>query len=187
MSEVVTGRAQDLVLFLMGENIDRNIVWDLSEHQEKKKRSLSSNRYYWNLVEELAVKTKTPKMKIHNLYLRQVGQTEKIGDKPIFMLLPDDDATEEQVLLSSTYHLAPRRETKEGTDGKLYRWYVMLRGSSDFLVNEMNMLVDLAVQDAKEQGIEVLPPDELAHIRELERANEQRKQNKGNINTSEGA
>lgn len=174
MSEVITGKAIDIISHLM--NADKEALWDLSVHKDKKKRSLSSNSYYWCLLEQLAVKTHVPKMKIHNLFLRQVGQIEKIGDKPIYMLLPDDDATEEQVLLASTYHLAPRRETKEGTDGRRYRWYVMLRGSRDFMVDEMNMLVDLAVQDAKEQGIEVLSPDELAHIRELEKAHEEKNQ-----------
>lgn len=174
MAETITGTARDLIMVLMRDDIPRDKKWDLAEHQDKKKRSLSSNSYYWCILEQLAVKTKTPKMKIHNLYLRQVGQVEKFGDKPVYMLLPDDDATEEQVLLASTYHLAPRRETKEGTDGKRYRWYCMLKGSSDFNVEQMNMLVDLAVQDAKEQGIEVLSPDELAHIRELEKAHEQK-------------
>ena len=178
----MTGTALEIVSFLMEQ--DKNKQWDLEEHKEKKHRSLSSNAYYWKLLEELTIKTHIPKMKIHNLYLRQVGQTEKVGDKPIFMLLPDDDATEEQVLLSSTYHLAPRREVKEGTDGRIYRWYVMLRGSSTFTVEEMNMLVDLAVQDAKAQGIETLTPNELEHIRELEKANEQKQKNKSNGHTS---
>lgn len=178
MSEVIIGKAIDIISHLM--NADKEILWDLSVHKDKKKRSLNSNRYYWNLVEELAVKTKTPKMKIHNLYLRQVGQTERIGDKPIYILLPDNDKTEEETLLASTYHLAPRRETKQGKDGITYRWYVMLKGSSDFDVEHMNMLVDLAVQDAKEQGIEVLTPDELAHIRELEKNHEEKNKKHSN-------
>lgn len=174
MAEVITGTARDICFMLMDENIPKDKVWDLTEHNVKRKRSISSNNYYWNLVDELALKTKTPKMMIHNLYLREVGQVEKFGDEPVYMLLPDDDATERQVLLTSSYHLMPRRETKEGKDHKMYRWYVMLKGSSDFDVEHMNMLVDLAVQDAIEQGIEVLTPDELAHIRELEKANEQK-------------
>lgn len=177
---MMTGTALEVVSFLMEQ--DKQKLWDVDEHKEKRRRSLSSNAYYWKLVEELTIATHIPKMKIHNLYLRQVGQTEKVGDKPIYMLLPDDYETEEQVLLASTYHLAPRRETKQGTDGKTYRWYVMLRGSSTFSVEEMNMLVDLAVQDAKAQGIETLTSDELAHIRELELANEQK--NKSNINST---
>ena len=174
MADTITGTSKDVVMFLMGDNIPMDKLWDLTEHKDKKKRSLSSNAYYWTLVEQLAVKTKTPKMKIHNLYLRQVGQVEKFGDKPVYMLLPDDDATEEQVLLASTYHLMPRRETKEGTDHKMYRWYVMLKGSSDFNVEQMNMLVDLAVQDAQSEGIQTITPDELAHIRELEKVHEER-------------
>ena len=170
MGDVITGKAIEIVTFLMGAS--KELVWDLSLHKDKKKRSLSSNRYYWNLLEELTVKTHVPKMKIHNLYLRQVGIREMFGDKPVYMLLPDDDETEEQVLLSSTYHLSPLRQTKTGSDNKRYRWYVMLKGSSEFLTDEMNMLVDLAVQDAKEQGIEVLTPDELAHIREYEKKRE---------------
>lgn len=170
MGETITGKAIDIITYLL--DADKEALWDLVRHKDKKKRSLSSNNYYWRLLEELAIKTKVPKMKIHNLYLRQVGQTEKYGDKPVFMLLPDDDETEEQVLLAESYHLAPRRETKKGLDGRTYRWYVLLKGSSSFNTEEMNMLVDLAVQDAREQGIEVLTPEELAHIRELEEANE---------------
>lgn len=172
MKDIITGKAIDIITHLM--DADKEILWDLSIHKNKKKRSLSSNKYYWNLVDELALKTHIPKMKIHNKYLREVGIREQFGGKSVYMLLPDDDETEEQVLLSSTYHLAPLRQTKVGADKKIYRWYVMLKGSSDFMTDEMNMLVDLAVQDAIELGIETMTPEELAHIRELEKENEQK-------------
>lgn len=175
MGEVITGKALDIITHLM--DADKETLWDLSLHKDKRKRTLNSNKYYWTLVEELAVKTHVPKMKIHNLYLRQVGLTEKFADKPVYFLIPDTDVAEEQVLLSSTYHLAPRRETKLGADGIMYRWYVLLKGSRDMTVDQFSMLVDLVVQDAKEQGIEVLTPDELAHMRELERENEQKSNN----------
>ena len=173
MGDTITGRAIDIITHLMDS--DKNILWDLSLHKSKKKRSLSSNKYYWNLVDEMALKTHIPKNKIHNGYLREVGIREMFGGKACYMLLPDDDDTENQVLLSSTYHLAPLRQTKVGTDKKRYRWYVMLKGSSDFMTDEMNMLVDLAVQDAKQLGIETMTPQELAHIRELEKANEEKR------------
>lgn len=171
--EKIVGKALDIVTFLL--DVDKEALWDLSPHKEKRKRTLSSNNYYWNLLEDLAVKTKVPKMKIHNLYLRQIGLREIFGGKAIYMLLPDDDSTEEQVLLSSTYHLSPLRQTKIGSDKKQYRWYVMLKGSRDMTVEQFSMLVDMAVQDAKEQGIETLTPQELLHIRELEKSNELKK------------
>ena len=164
-----SGTALQIVTFLMGENIDKNCVWDISKHKDVKKKSLNQNGYYWKLLEELAVKTHVPKAKIHNINLRHLGLLEKIDDKPVFILLPDTDEAEEKTLLSLTYHLAPRKETKIGADGKTYRWYVMLRGSSDMNMQEMSALVDFAVQDAKSNGIEVLTPAELEHLRELER------------------
>jgi hypothetical protein len=88
--------------------------------------------------------------------------------------LPDSEQDEKQTLNAITYHLSTRKETKIGTDGKTYRWYVMLRGSSEMNVQEMSALVDFAVQDAKALGIEVLTPDELEHIRQLELMHERK-------------
>lgn len=172
--EKITGTSLDICRFLMQLDIDPNSIWDLTAHKEKK--TLSQNSYYWVLLEKIAVKTHTPKAKLHNINLRHLGLVERVGDKPVYILLPDTDKVEEETLLALTYHLAPRKETKVGTDGKNYRWYVMLRGSSDFNVQEMSALVDFAVQDAKAIGIETMTPDELAHLRALEMANEQKKQ-----------
>lgn len=166
----MTGNAQEIITFLF--DADKKQIWDLIPH--KKERTLSQNAYYWKLLEQLAVKTHIAKAEIHNTNLRALGLVERIGDNPIYIMLEDSEKVEKQTLLSTGYHLAPTRQTKTGTDGKTYRWYVMLRGSRDMNVEEMTALVDLAVQDAKEQGIETLTPNELEHIRELERNNEKK-------------
>lgn len=170
--ETITGKALDLTRFLLNENIDYEAVWDLTPHVKKKTKS--QNSYYWQLLEKIAVKTHTSKAELHNINLRHLGLIETIGNKPVYILLPDTDEAEKETLMASTYHLAPRRETKMGTDGKTYRWYVMLRGSSDMNIEEMSALVDFAVQDAKALGIETLTPDELEYIRELERQHEEK-------------
>ncbi len=172
--EKFTGKALDIVTFLMGENIDKKALFDLSLHQEKKKRTLSQNAYYWKLLEQIAVKSHVSKAEIHNTNLRHLGLVLRIEDKPVYILLPDSEQAEKQTLNAITYHLSPRKETKIGTDGKTYRWYVMLRGSSEMNVQEMSALVDFAVQDAKALGIEVLTPDELEHIRQLELMHERK-------------
>lgn len=179
----ITGTPFDICRFLMQVDIDQNSKWDLIPHKEK--RNLSQNAYYWLLLEKLAVKTHTPKAKIHNINLRHLGLVERVGDKPVYILLPDTDEVEEETLLALTYHLMPRKETKVGTDGKTYRWYCMLRGSSDMNVQEMSALVDFAVQDAKANDIEVLSPAELAHIRELELQHEQKQKTKQEHNTEQ--
>lgn len=167
-----TGKAQDLIMFLTGTEIDREQVWDLSEH--KKKRSRSQNSYYWEIIGQLAKVTKVSSNRIHNTYLRELGLVERIGDKLVTVFLPDSDQAENDVLESMTYHLKPTSATRVGSDGITYRGYLMLRGSSTYNVSEMSALLDLLIQDAKEQGIQVIPPDELAHLRELEKAHEER-------------
>ena len=166
----MTGNAQEIITFLF--DADKKQIWDIEPHKEK--RRLSQNAYYWVLLEKLAVKTHVSKAEIHNTNLRALGLVERMGDKPIYIMLEDTEKVEKQTLLAETYHLAPTRQTKTGTDNKTYRWYVMLRGSSSMNVEEMSALVDLAVQDAVANDIEVLSPNELAHIRELERQHEKK-------------
>ena len=176
MKDVIfSGKREEMTLFFLGLR-DDDTVFDLIEHKEK--RSLNSNNYYWQLLEKLAVKTHVPKQELHNINLRHLGLMERIDGQVVSVLLPDTEETEKKTLLADTYHLAPTRKTQTGANGKPCRWYVMLRGSSDMNVQEMSALVDLAVQDAKAQGIETLTPADLAHMRELEQKNEIKK-NKG--------
>ena len=181
MAEIISGHPLDICRYLMQVDIDPNSMWDLCKHKEK--RSLSSNRYYWQLLEKIAVKLHEPKAKLHNINLRHLGLVQRVGDKPCFILLPDNEQVENDILNASTFHLAPRNEIKVGTDGIVYRWYVMLRGSSSFSVSEMQALVDFAVQDAKSLGIETIPTNELEYIKKMERENEERRSRNMEKNT----
>lgn len=172
---MITGNKNDIIAYLMNEGIES--TWDLSPHVEKKHRSLTQNAYYWKLLELLAVNTHIAKAELHNINLRHLGLIERMDGKPIYLLLPDTDKTEKDVLLETKYHLAPTRKTKAGTDDKVYRWYIMLKGSKDMTVKEFSALTDLAIQDAKEQGIETLPPKELEHMRQMELEHERRMEN----------
>ncbi len=169
---ITTGNREQMTLFFLALQ-DDTTIFDLVEHKEK--RSLTQNAYYWQLLEKLAVKTHTAKPELHNINLRHLGLMERIDGQIVSILLPDTDETEKSTLLADTYHLAPTRKTQTGANGKPCRWYVMLKGSHDMNVQEMSALVDLAVQDAKAQGIETLTPAELEHMRELERQHEIKK------------
>ena len=171
----ITGRAVDIVAFLM-EQADKDALFDLTPHIEKRKRTLTQNAYYWQLLEKMAVAQKISKAEIHNINLRHLGLTLKVADNPVYILLPDTEEVEKQTLIAETYHLAPRRETKVGKDGKIYRWYVMLKGSHDMTTQEMAALLDLAIQDAKAiGGIDLLTPRELEELREYEEKHHNRR------------
>lgn len=167
----MTGKTDDVVVFLLKQ--DKGIVWDLKEHKER--RRLTQNAYYWVLVGKIAEKTGISSAEIHNRNLRDLGLVERMNGAVVPVYIPDTEDAERDALEAETFHIKPTSQTKEGKDGKTYRCYVLLRGSSTFNVAEFSALVDLIVQEALAQGgIEVLPPDELAHIRELERQHEQR-------------
>lgn len=165
------GTASDIVLFMMNVE-DKNKLWDVTEHREK--RSLSQNSYYWVLVGKIAKKTGVSTSEIHNRNLRNLGLVMLFNGKIIPTYIPDTDEAERQALESDTVHLKPTGQVKEGKDGIMRRCYVMLRGSSTFDVEEMTALLNLAVQDAKALGIETLTPNELLHMKELEKQREER-------------
>lgn len=166
------GTANDIVLFLMNAAGDRNKKWEIEEYKEK--RSLSQNSYYWVLVGKIAKKSGVSATEVHNRNLRSLGLVMLFNDKIIPVYIPDTDEAERQALESDTVHMKPTGQVKEGKDGIMRRCYVMLRGSSTFDVEEMTALLNLAVQDAKALGIETLTPNELLHMKELEKQREER-------------
>jgi hypothetical protein len=163
----ITRTTSEMIMFLA--NQDKDIKWDLTEHKER--RSRSQNSYYWELAGRVAVRTSrfgANINQIHNRNLRELGLREYINDQPVCVYIPDTDEAEKAALDAESYHIKPTSQTRLGKDGRVFRCYVMLRGSHTFNTTEMSALVDLMVQEAKEVGVETMTPLELEHIRLLE-------------------
>ena len=137
-------------------------------YPESKRRSLNANAYYWLLTGKIAEKLMISTARLHNLHLRECGYLEMMGDRVVYVVIPDDQ--EEDVLERETFHLSPTSETKEGKDGTVYRTYKMLRGSHTFNTEEMSRLIDLTVEEAKECGIETASPEEISRMMTLYQA-----------------
>lgn len=170
----ITKSTSELIIYLATQPPEKE--WDLSEHKEK--RSRSQNNYYWELCGKVAKKTIKFGANvniIHNRNLRELGYREYINDQPVCVYIPDTDEAEKAALNAETYHIKPTSQTREGKNGEMFRCYVMLRGSHTFNVSEMSALVDLMVQEAKSVGVETLTPQELEHMRELEKQAERKK------------
>ena len=119
----------------------------------RRKRSLDANAYYWQLITKLAGRLKVSKPYLHNLMLRRYGQTEIVDGKMIYLVLPDSDDGSRRADEAETYHIKPTSEVKQGTDGMMYRTYLMLRGSSTYNTKEMSELIDGLVSECREQGL----------------------------------
>ena len=140
---------------------------DVKLKQHREKRSLDANAYYWQLVTKLADKLNISKPYLHNILLRRHGRPEVIDGQMVFLVLPDSEEGTKKADEAETYHIRPTSEVKTGKDGKLYRTYVMLRGSSTYDTAEMSALIDGLVSECKEQGIETIPPQELERMMEM--------------------
>jgi hypothetical protein len=97
--------------------------------------------------------------------------------------IPDTDEAEDQVLESMTYHLKPTSGTITGNDGIRYRWYLNLQGSSTFNVEQFGRLLDLIIEECRQQGIETLPEDELMRMRQHELEHERRMEDRTGMGT----
>ncbi len=170
----IVGKATELILKLM--DAPRDQLFELRAY--KQKRTLTQNSYYWALVGEVAKKNKIRANEIHNTNLRDLGLVLRINDKLVPVYIPDTDDAEKTALNASEYHIKPTSEVKVGKDGVTYRCYVLLRGSSTFNTEEMGALLDLMIQQAESVGVEVMSPNEIARMRELEKSARKNKSNR---------
>ena len=104
------------------------------------------------------------KPRAHNLMLRRYGQNLMIAGQMAYLVVPDTTEAEETALEAETFHIRPTSQVKQGKDGKAYRTYTVLAGSSTYDTKEMSELINGLVAECKEQGIETLPPEELARM-----------------------
>lgn len=133
-------------------------VYDVEIKEHREKRSLDANAYFWVLVDRLAEKLRIPKTEIYRRYIREIGGNHE-------MVCVIDSAVEK--LRNGWEHngLGWQTDTMPSKLPGCVR-VVLYYGSSTYDTAQMSRLIDLIVQDCREQGIETLPPDKLAGMME---------------------
>ena len=142
---------------------------DIKEY--RKKRSLDANALYWALLTALAKELDISNPRAHNLMLRRYGAPWRVDEQMVFTVIPDTDEAENTALEAETVHMRPTAQVREGKDGKTYRTYVLLRGSSDYDTAEMGRLIDGLISECKEMGIDTMSARERGLIEDWEARN----------------
>lgn len=132
----------------------------------REQRSLQANAYYWVLVAKIADAIGQSQSVVHNILLRRYGQLKLIAGEPVTTLVLDTDEAEQETLEDDTEHLKPTSRLKQGKDGRVWRFYLVLKGSSKYDTKEMATLIDGAISEAQEMGLETLPPWEIERMME---------------------
>ncbi len=125
----------------------------------RKKRSLDANAYLWVLCQKIAEALHTTREEIYKKFIRDVGQ---------FEILPiREEAVDHWMTVWQSRGLGWHAEVIDDSKIPGYKKVINFYGSSCYNTKEMSILLDEVVTQAKELGIETLPPDELEAIKQL--------------------
>lgn len=133
--------------------IDSGKQLTVSFSQETNKRSLDENAYYWLLTGRIAKAIGSSLAEVHNTNLRRYGAPQLFDGKVAYAYLEDAPEVEKSVLQNETVHMKPTSSVREGKNGKMFRAYMILKGSHDMDTSEMSALIDGAISECREMGL----------------------------------
>jgi hypothetical protein len=146
----MTGNPLQIIQWLY--NADKDKQFDIKEHKEK--RSLDQNAYCWKLINEIANRIRKSKEEVYFDMLKSYGQVSEIS------------------MLSSInpqgyfkYYEVVSKRVFNNNEFTIYRIY---KGSSEYDTKEMSIFIDGVVQEAQQLGIQVLTPNQLLELKNME-------------------
>lgn len=149
----MVGTIEQVIQYLFKQ--DRSKKYEVKE--VKKRRSLDSNAYAWVLLGKLQEKLHIPKEDIYKSLIKEIGSYEVIPVK--------NEAVERFRQAWSKNGLGWITETtKSKIEG--FTNVIAYYGSSSYNTSEMSRLIDLIVQECRQQDIETMTPNELKSLME---------------------
>lgn len=148
------GKPEELVRWLF--NQDKEKVFEIKEH--KAKRSLNANAYCWVLMNKIADAIKSTKEEVYREYIKNKG---------IFRLITmNKDATNTFIKVWQEKGLGWICDISESKYEGMVD-VVAYYGTSSYNTKQMANFIDYVVDEAKNLGIETLPPDEIERLKSL--------------------
>lgn len=159
------------VTFCVAKSDELNKLKDLKEVAltidvkiKREQRSLNANAYYWVLADEIA---KAMSMKNERPYKSIEIYQEHIKDVGAFYMMPvKKDKVDKFIRVWEANGIGWIVEDMRESNLEGYEVLKCYYGSSQYDTAEMSRLIDLAVADAKELGIETMTPTELEIIKQ---------------------
>lgn len=124
-------------------------VYQAEIKRKTEKRSRKANAYFWTLCSKLASVLSIPKTDIYRSYVTDIGEN--------YRCVPYANEEQRQVIWSLWEAQGLGWVVEDGGHNMLYCYY----GSSTYDTRQMGRLIDLIVQDCKDQDIETAPPGDI--------------------------
>lgn len=133
-------------------------TYDVEIKAHRERRSLDANAYAWVLLDRLSAKTGIPRTEVYRSYVREIGGNSET-------VCVRNESVEK--LRSGWEHNGIGWQT-DTIQSKLPGCtnVILYYGSSTYDTAQMSRLIDLIVQDCREQGIETLTPQQLDAMKE---------------------
>ena len=148
------------IIFIKRE-ADPKKIYEVTVIAHGEKRGLTANSYYWQMVRKYAEWSGHSEQYVHNDVLWHYGVTETVHGATVYVILPDTD----EYMEWDDYHYFPTKQTREGSDGIVYRTYLVKRDSHKYNTKEFSRLIDGLIQMIKGDNA----PIETMSIYELEK------------------
>lgn len=156
---IQTGKARKIL-----DGLKAGKVYDIEIKEYRERRSLDSNAYAWVLMDRLAEKTGIPKTGIYRQYIREIGG----NCETVCVVEAAADKLRQGWEHNGLGWLTDTTPSKIQGCVNVVLYY----GSSTYDTAQMSRLIEMIVQDCREQNIETLPPDKLEGILEEWRCGE---------------
>lgn len=137
---------------------DAELDVEIKKHREK--RSKSANAYFHVLVNKIAAERGGSEQSVKENLVLEYGALAKDGDGlTVGFKLPSS------VDVSTIYPYTKCFDTRI-ENGKEFRCYLVYKSTRDMNTKEMARLIDGAIEEARELGIETDTPEQLARYKE---------------------
>ena len=144
------GNTKAIIEYLFNQKRDK--LFEIKEHRAK--RTLTQNAYYWVLVNELANCLRKSKEEVHFDLLRDYSQVALV-------ILKSNVDIKGYI----RYYEFERETIISNVKFNIYKVY---KGSSEMDKKEFSILLEGLIQEAQQQGIPTLTPNEIAKLRYIE-------------------
>lgn len=148
------GTPLEIIQWLYSQNKEQ--LFEIKDYREK--RSLKANGYAWELIGKIANEIGSTKNEVYREYIKHKG---------IYRVITlSKNAVPTFIKVWEERGLGWICETSE-TETEEYIDVIAYYGTSSYNTKQMSYFVDYIVQEAKELGIETLPPDEINRMKSL--------------------
>ena len=130
--------------------LDKDTIYDVKINKHREKRSLNANAYLWKLVTEIGNILNKSKEEVYLQMLIDYGQSEMIS------ILSEINV--------KGYFKYYKLAGTSNLNGKEINHYKIHKGSSEYNTKEMSILLEGAVQEAKNLGIKTKEDYEIEKL-----------------------